>query len=411
MSWMYVLQELRRRHHRTVVNVLGIGIGVALFVTINAVSGAYRQAARLPFQNLGADLIVQRAEKRTTPGGEPLSMQGIRLPFSNQHITSKEQERLRALPGVTAAAPALLLWELGKTGFRTILGVDLSQPDLGPVRLREWLAKGRFPEHPGEVVVEKHFAKFHRIHPGEQLVLGGRSFTVSGLIEIRQGAQVASANIYLPLADAQTLLAGLPDAVNLVYLRLAAPSHLQGLGERVTSDLPGAGVTSSDTFLQLMGGVSQISDRFALLASLVAFGGAVALIVQSMLASLLERRREIGIMKAVGWTAENVRSQLMAEAFLQALLGGALGLALGCLLSFLLAHLSITIAMPWEANPLPAFAKDPEMTAHSVRLPVRITLGLVASSLGLTLTAGGLAATLMGQRANRMRPDVILRQL
>ncbi len=52
------------------------------------------------------------------------------------------------------------------------------------------------------------------------MTIGGHPFTVVGLLEIKEGAQIASANIYLPLADAQKLLPGEAKGVNIVYLRL-----------------------------------------------------------------------------------------------------------------------------------------------------------------------------------------------
>ena len=89
MNYRYVLNELRHHRHRTLVNVLGIAMGIALFVSINAVSAAYQEAVSLPFKNLGADLVVQRPEKRAVDSGQPpASMRGIRLPFSNQILAA-----------------------------------------------------------------------------------------------------------------------------------------------------------------------------------------------------------------------------------------------------------------------------------------------------------------------------------
>ena len=82
MYYPYIIKELRHRHNRTLVNILGIAVGIALFVSINATSTAYKKAVSQPFKNLGADLVVQRAEKRSIKGGRPpASMRGIRLPF------------------------------------------------------------------------------------------------------------------------------------------------------------------------------------------------------------------------------------------------------------------------------------------------------------------------------------------
>ena len=146
MNFRYVMKELRHHHHRTLVNILGIAIGIALFVSINAVSTAYQKAVSLPFKNLGADLVVQKPEKRAVDAAQtPASMRGIRLPFSNQLLSAEDLRKLASLDGVASTASSLLLWEFDRGGFRTIMGVDLSQPSLGPIKVKEWLKEGRFP--------------------------------------------------------------------------------------------------------------------------------------------------------------------------------------------------------------------------------------------------------------------------
>ncbi len=413
MNFRYVIMELRQHHHRTLVNILGIAIGIALFVSINAVSSAYQKAISRPFKNLGADLVVQRPEKRAVDSAQgPASMRGIRLPFSNQLLPAEDLQRLGSLDGIAAMASSLLLWEFDRGGFRTIMGVDLSQPSLGPVKVKEWLKEGRFPRQEGEVVLEKHYAKFHHSSLGGTLAIGGHSFNVVGLLEIREGSQIASANIYLPLADAQKLLPGEAQGVNLVYLRLQNPSLLTKVKSRIGRELPGASVTSSDSFLELMGGVSKISDQFSWLASIIALGGAIFLIIKTMLSNLVARSSEIGILKAVGWTERNVQQQLMAEALLQSFAGGLVGLAAGYVISYLLGYLSIPVSVPWEINLMPAFAKDAATTAQTmVRLPIGFSAGLSAGALALSLLAGALASFFMGRRTSRMKPADILRKL
>jgi putative ABC transport system permease protein len=435
MNYQYVLKELRHHHNRTLVNILGIGIGIALFVSINAVSTAYQKAVSLPFKNLGADIVVQRPEKRAVDSGQPpASMRGIRLPFSNQLLPAEDLEKLKTIEGVDSMASSLLLWEFDKGGFRTIMGVDLAQPSLGPVKVKDWLKEGRFPQKDGEVVIEKHYAKFQHKKMGDTVEINGRPFNVVGLLEIREGSQIASANIYLPLQDAQGLLgaessggsrvrnsSGVPNpgaeqrgtiskGVNIVYLRLKNPSLLSQVKTNIGRQINGVSVSSSDSSLELMGGVSKISDQFSFITSLIALGGAVFLIIKAMLSNLVERSREIGILKAVGWTEKDVQKQLMGEVFLQSLAGGVFGIMMGYFFSYLLGFLSIPVATSWELNLLPAFAKA-EAATQNVRLPVSISAGLAAISLALSLTAGGLASYVMGKRTARMKPVDILRQL
>ncbi len=412
MNLRYVLNELRHHHHRTLVNVLGIAIGIALFVSINAVSTAYQKAVSTPFKNLGADLVIQKPEKRAVDATQkPTSMKGIRLPFSNQLLSASDLQKLTSLDGVASSASSLLLWEFDRGGFRTIMGVDLRQPSLGPIKVKEWLKEGRFPEREGEAVLEKHYAKFHHAKPGGTMTIGGRPFTIVGLLEIKEGSQIASSNIYLSLADAQNL-SGEANGVNIAYLRLQNPSLLTKVKSQIGWEMPGVSVTSSDSFLELMGGVSKISDQFSWLASLIALGGAIFLIIKTMLGNLVARSSEIGILKAVGWTERDVQKQLMAEALLQSFAGGLVGLIAGYAISYCLGFLSIPVSTPWEINLTPAFAKETATAATvGVRLPVSISAGLTAGALGLSLVAGALASFFMGRRTSRMKPVDILRKL
>lgn len=333
------------------------------------------------------------------------------MPFSNQLLPLQDLERLKSIKGIDSMAASLLLWEFDRGGFRTIMGVDLAQPSVGPVKVKKWLKEGWFPENPGEVVLEKHYAKFHQARLGDPFPIGKWTFKVVGLLEIKEGSQIASANIYLPLTDAQALLASEGKGVNVVYLHLKNPSLLAQVKTQISKELNQVSVTSSDSFLELMGGVSKISDQFSLLASMVALGGAIFLIIKTMLSNLVERSSEIGILKAVGWTGRDVQKQLLGEVLAQALLGGVIGVLTGYGISYLLGFLSVPISTPWEVNLVPAFARDAESASQTVRLPVGVSFSLTAASLALALVAGGLASWLMARRTAGMKPADILRKM
>ncbi|MDR3640395.1 MAG: ABC transporter permease [Humidesulfovibrio sp.] len=410
LNMSYVVNELRRRPHRTLVNILGIAVGIALFVAINAVSDGYRKAASRPFENLGADLLVQRAEKYHQ-GHAPISMRGVQLPFSNQLIPAQDMTKLEHMNGVAASAGSLLLWEFTPGGFRTLLGLDFTQRDLGPGRVVRGLSLGRLPENTGEALVEKHYAKFHHLGLGAMVDLGGKPFTIVGQVEIKQGAQVASTNFYLRLEDARALAGAAPDALNQMALRLTDPAMLDEVKARINAEVPGAVVGSSDSFLELMGGVSLVSSRFAFIVSCVAFAATVLLIIKSMTASLVERTAEIGVLKTVGWTGRDVRTQLLAEALVQCLLGGLLGVALGFLGALALSKLSITMAVPWGLNPLPAMAKAEAQAAQTMLLPVAVSWRLAGIALALSVLSGVLAAWALARQTAGIKPAVTLRRL
>jgi putative ABC transport system permease protein len=412
MYYRYVIKELRYRSNRTLVNVFGIAVGIALFVSISAVSAAYKDAAKQPFKNIGADLIVQRAEKhQDQPDKRIKSMRGIRLPFSNQLFDAQDLLAAQRIEGIDATAHALLLWEFAENGFRTIMGVDAGQSSLGAGKVRDWVKQGHFPESPGEIALEKHFAKFQKTGPGDTFQIGGHTFTIAGIIEIKEGAQVSAANIYMPIGSARMLLARKPEAMNLIYLRLKDPSMLNPIKSQLAVQIKGASISSSDSFLELMGGVSMISERFSLIASMVGLLGAVVLIMKTMIANLVERSHEIGILKAVGWTQKEIQKQLTAEAFVQTLAGGGVGILAGYFISFLMGFLSITIPVPWELNPVPAMARQAQAASQVVRLPVSVSLSLAATAMGLSVIIGCAVGYVTGRQTSKMKPVDILRRV
>jgi putative ABC transport system permease protein len=411
----YIIKELRHRHHRTLVNVLGIAAGIALFVAINAVSAAYEEAVSRPFKHLGADLIVQRAEKQAADmQRKPMSMRGVRLPFSNQLLPPEDMENLKTVEGVQETAAALLLWEFSRRGFRSILGVDLTRPDLGPMKMSEWLKKGRLPVKSGEAVLETHYANFQKVKPGDTLKIGDSPFTVVGLLEIKEGAQIAASNVYVSLQDAQNLLPVESDksrAANIVYLQLRDPSMRQQAKEKIAAAVSGVTVSSSDAFLELMGGISRVSNRFAAIASVVALAGAVLLIIKTMLANLVERSGEIGILKTVGWSRRDIQKQLLGEALLQSILGGMIGILMGYVICYFLSFISITTPMPWMLNPTPAMAKDAENFVNAVPLPVRVSPSLAGVALAISVFIGGITSCLLAHRTAAIKPGDVLRKI
>ncbi len=85
------------------------------------------------------------------------------------------------------------------------------------------------------MLLEKHYAKFQQTRMEDSFSIGNRPFKVVGLLEIKEGSQIASANIYLSLEDAQTLVEGESKGVNLVYLRFKNLSLLTPVKSRIAS--------------------------------------------------------------------------------------------------------------------------------------------------------------------------------
>jgi len=88
MNLRYMTKELYYRKRRTLTSIVGLSIGIALLVILNALSLAYRQAARVPLKEIGADITVQRS------GNVPQELSGPVFPCSAVTIRKAEVEKI-----------------------------------------------------------------------------------------------------------------------------------------------------------------------------------------------------------------------------------------------------------------------------------------------------------------------------
>jgi putative ABC transport system permease protein len=118
MVWQYMIKELWHRKHRTLTATLGLAVGITVLITLNALSSAYTQAARMPLQEIGADIIVQRA------GDVPEDLIGPVFACSAVTLKKDEIDRIQSLPGIQQLSQGLLIWVFDPDRFSIILGFD-----------------------------------------------------------------------------------------------------------------------------------------------------------------------------------------------------------------------------------------------------------------------------------------------
>ncbi|RPJ38650.1 MAG: hypothetical protein EHM27_10900, partial [Deltaproteobacteria bacterium] len=137
MNVGYVVRELYNQKRRTLTAILGLSIGIALLIILNALSMAYRQAAHAPLKEIGADITVQR------PGDVPKDLSGAVFPCSAVTIRKEEIEKIQSLPGIKGMGKAVLLWVFDSKQAWIVLGIEQNNT-IGPAILRSAVAEGRF---------------------------------------------------------------------------------------------------------------------------------------------------------------------------------------------------------------------------------------------------------------------------
>jgi putative ABC transport system permease protein len=414
MSLHYLFHELYYQRRRTVVSIIGLSIGIALLVILNALSSAYRQAAHVPLKEIGADITVQRS------GDVPKELAGSVFPCSAVTIRDEEVKLVRQLPGVRGIGKAVLLWVFDANRAWTVLGIEQKNP-IGPAVLHASVTDGRFLEEGRvESLVEVAYARQFDIKVGDAISVSGKTYPVVGLIDASRAAKIAAANVYLPLSEAQELAASSAlvqsvspfskSDVNLLFIKAdqekigeLTPALREIFGKKAT-------IATPESFLKILGSLFALSDKFTFAASLIAIIVAVLIAFKTMAGNIAERAREIGVLKAVGWTDRNVVMQLFTESVIQCFMAGILGLVIAMIAAFALSFMQVSIPIPWEMSPTPHFLPGGgDQVYKTLRLPVQVPFSLAGFSILLSVVIGGLTGAMLGRNISKIKPSEVLR--
>ena len=301
------------------------------------------------------------------------------------------------------------------TASYTIGGVDQTQPTMGVVTTAQ-VTKGRFlaPAGGKEALVSATYAAKHKLKVGSKLDLNGTSFTIVGLVTPPLGGQ--SADVYLPLTQLQTL-ASQKGLANVILVRATSSSQVGAVEAAIKRALPQAQVASSKQVADKISGslvdASNLSHNLGLVLSIVAAAAAFLLAALLALSSVGKRVRELGTLKALGWTQRMVVRQIAGESLAQGAVGGLIGIVLGVAAALAINAFGPTLtASATTGGGSALLGVDTVRTATSaVSLTAPVGVGILAIGFALALLGGLIAGTAGALRAARLRPADALRQM
>ena len=331
---------LRTRKLRAGLSALGIAIGVAAIVAVLGLSSSSQVGLLNEINQLGTNLL-------TVSNGQSLTGTLAELPTTTQAM-------IRRIPGVlqvqtTGTVP-------GANAYRNpyvppvntnALTVQAASLDLLPV-LGTTVAQGRYlnaatAQEPVAVLGAAAAQRLgiDRVYSGEPIWLGGEWFYVAGILRPAVLASAIDSSVLVGYSAAEKYLGfdGHPstvylraenDRVNAVDNLLAATANPESPNQVKVSRPSSALVAQADA-------KSALNGLFLGLGSVALLVGAVG-VANIMIISVLERRSEIGLRRALGATKGHIRTQFLSEAVLLGLLGGAVGVALGVASTAVYAH-------------------------------------------------------------------------
>jgi ABC-type antimicrobial peptide transport system permease subunit len=366
-----ILKNILRRKGRTILTVLGISVGIAAIVGLGALAKGFEAGYNSMLSGSEADLVVSQ------PDAMDISMSAIDEAIGPELSAMSEiQEISSMLEGFvqTDGTPFLFVFGYPLDSFL----LDRFQIIDGYGFTSREAEKSRRPIWIGSAVSESLNKEL-----GDSFRLGDSLFEVIGIYQT--GDPLEDSGTVLSLSEAQTIL-GKPRQVSLFYIRLKQADLKDRLITRVEHRYADLEIGTTSDFLdnQIMGDAMQ-GYMWAIAGLAIVIGGVT--MTNAQLMSVYERTREIGVLRAVGWTKGRVLRMILAESVFVGVIGGILGIAMAW-------GLLITFSDVFQMFGATSTSIEPDLLAQA--LITVFTLGLV----------GGLYPA---WRASRLEPVEALR--
>ena len=256
-------------------------------------------------RGVGADILVR------PPGSSIIGL-------SSAPMSEKILDVVRGMPHVSMAT-GIAVHPIG--GLDTVTGIDIEEFDKLSGGFR-YLAGGPF-KNPDDVLIDERFARQRKLRAGSTLEMMNRTWRIAGIVESGKLAR-----IFLPLRLLQELSAN-TGRLTVIYVKVDDPKNTDDVVAALKTRLPGYPVYSMEEFASLLT-VDNVAGSRAFINVVIGLSIIVGFIVVSlsMYTAVLERTREIGILKSLGATPGFIVSVLARETSMLALAGSALGILL-----------------------------------------------------------------------------------
>ena len=327
----------------------------------------------------------------------------------------------------------------------TVTGIPVTGDAVGPLTSTS-LTKGRTfaAKDAGKdvVVLDASYAKSESKAVGDTLSIGGKDFTVIGIVSSTGSSSTTGSNTYIPLDTAQTLSDN-AGKVTSIYVSAASSADVSTIKSALQAKLTSATVsTEADLASSVSGSLSTASTLVSNLGrwlSIVVLAAAFLIAILFTISGVTRRTREFGTLKAIGWSNGRITRQVAGESLVQGLIGGVIGAAAGLVGILVVNVIAPTVSASASSGtnrgpgsggfpggaataaagsgttggaPAGAFGGGASTASTTdVVLHAPVTVEVILLAIGLAVLGGLLAGALGGWRASRLRPAEALRSV
>ena len=402
MIFQYALKEIKRRKIRSIASALGYVIGIAFLILAVTLAGSYNRVAEGALNRIGTHFVVYIPASKDCP----CEFGEVGPFFKNTYTPTFDTsivETVAALPGVADVAPCLM--------FRfenfTICGVNFcSLATETNVVSSNMLVEGNYSRiyDSGAVLVDSVFADLAQLEVNDNLSVFNRNFTVVGIVNPSLYSRPAGiADMYAPISIVQEIAKFYGDLynfavsdINVILVEVSAEGdskYITAVEKSVLGTVESYGGKIGSIVGYQCGiaarEVIPINQDSAWAISVVLLFLVTLFTLKSQFGVILERTKDIGILKAIGWADLDIMKQVFLESLITGLVGGIVGVGVGYLAIFLIPQLNLVAA------------QNLVLTVS----PILVLFGLFFSIIG-----GIVAGIIPAWRAAKLQPAEALRR-
>ena len=342
-----VTKEIVRRRRRALYTALGVAAGVAAFVAVLTIASAGEAMIYEELDKYGPNLMVMPAINNVDMqlGGLSLGT----LAVGDNYIDEDRLPEIRAITDgaireklgltdegdIATLAPKLYINTEVKDTSVMVVGFDPESEWI----IKSWwtVSDGKYPENQNEAIIGARASEILDVDSGDSILIVGQQVTVSGILS--ETGSNDDYQIFVPLATVQSAFGkeGLISSVDIRALCSGCPVEV--IANSINNNIPGVRAVAvkqiAETEMNLMGNINRFMLALAGITLVVGSFG----VVNTVMSSVYQRLRDIGIMKAVGASRGQIVRMFLYEAIVIGIIGGILGFILGTILSYLIGPL------------------------------------------------------------------------
>jgi putative ABC transport system permease protein len=312
-----VVSNLAHRPVRTALSVLAIAVEVTMILTLVGVSYGTLDSSARRARGIGADIMIR------PPGSAVFSISTAPMP----------DKLVGFVAGLSHVSMAMGTTVEPLSGFDSVTGIDPDQF----TRMSggfHFLAGGPF-QNDQDILVDEYYARQKNLHAGDTVDLLNRKWRVAGIFESGKLARIC---VRLPVLQE---LMGSPNRLSLIYVKVDSPDHIPEVLANLRNRMPNYPIYSMEEYVSLLSinNVGLLRNFIGVVIGVAVVVGFIVVFL-AMYTAVLERTREIGILKAVGASSGFILSLLIRETLLLSILGAIAGILLTYVVQWIMLHVA-----------------------------------------------------------------------